>query len=306
MLNALMLQAYAGPRPMIDIEGGAPRGSSKPWHSRRQGSGLLVQALVAVLIGIAAAAGGQLQTSPAAGDRVEEILTKLQERSDGLKDIRCKVRYVEDDRINLSKHTKLGTILFLITEPNPHFLIHFDKTEADGVLGKQEWYLFDGLWLCETLERIKQVTKRQIARPGEKVDLFDLERAPFPLPFGQKKETILRNFDVTLAPQATADPPDTDHLVCIPKAESRLYRKYDKLEFFVRKDIHLPGRVVVVKSDGLEVSTADFPDLSAQSINAGVTKKDFALPDAWKKYDVVVEELAPDEKPAPWGGSRGD
>ena len=149
------------------------------------------------------------------------------------------------------------------------------------------------------LERIRQVTKREIARPGEKVDLFDLENAPFPLPFGQNKEAILRNFDVTLVPPAGGDPPNTDHLVCVPKAESRLHRRYEKLEFFVLKDVHLPSRVVVTKGDGLEISTADFPDLSAKSINAGVTKKDFARPKTWKKYEVVVEKLPPESKPEP-------
>ncbi len=154
---------------------------------------------------LAAVGSSGLQTpredrSDASRERVDEILTELQARGDGLKDIRCKVRFVEDDRINLSKRTKVGSILFMMTEPNPHFLIHFERTEMDGVLGKREWYLFDGRWLFEVLERIRQVTKREIARPGEKVDLFDLETAPFPLPFGQKKDTILRNFEVTLLP----------------------------------------------------------------------------------------------------------
>ena len=244
-------------------------------------------------------AAGAPEVTDASRDRIDDILTKLQQRSDGLTDIRCKVRFVEDDQINLSKRAKFGTILFLITDPNPHFLIHFNKTEADGVLGKQEWYLFDGRWLYEVLERIRQVTKREIARPGEKVDLFDLENAPFPLPFGQNKEAILRNFDVTLVSPADGDPSNTDHLICVPKAESRLHRKYEKLEFFVLKDVHLPSRVVVTKGDGLEISTADFPDLSAKSINAGVTKKDFARPNMWKKYEVVVERLPPESKPEP-------
>ncbi|MGB2988027.1 MAG: hypothetical protein WBE26_19335 [Phycisphaerae bacterium] len=260
---------------------------------------LLLRVLPPLLSSSGLYAAGAPELMDASRERIDDILTKLQQRSDGLTDIRCKVRFVEDDRINLSKRTKYGTILFLITDPNPHFLIHFDKTEADGVLGKQEWYLFDGRWLYEVLERIRQVTKREIARPGEKVDLFDLENAPFPLPFGQNKEAILRNFDVTLAPLADGDPPNTDHLVCVPKAESRLHRRYEKLEFFVLRDVHLPSRVVVTKGDGLEISTADFPDLSAKSINAGVTKKDFARPKTWKKYEVVVEKLPPESKPEP-------
>ncbi len=234
--------------------------------------------------------------SAAAGNadpRIHEILKALQDRSDGLKDIRCKVRFVEKDQINLTERKKSGEILFLITEPNPRFLIHFDRTETDRQLGKREWYLFDGRWLYQALERIEQVTKQEVAGGGKKIDLFDLEKAPFPLPFGQKRETILRNFEVSLCAPAAGDPADTDHLVCIPKPDSRLYRKYEKLELFVNREVRLPSRIVVTKNEGLEINTADFPDLSDKSINAGVTPKDFEKPAAWKKYKEVVEELLP-------------
>ena len=255
------------------------------------------------LVGMPAVVGDPPKAPPQVVDasqaRIDEILTKLEKRSDGLKDIRCKVKFVEVDRINLTERIKTGQILFLITEPNPNFLVHFEKTVVDGQAGRKEWYLFDGRWLYEALERIQQVTKREIVRPGEKVDLFDLEKAPFPLPFGQKKDKILDNFDVTLVSPAPSDPPNTDHLVCIPKPGSAMDRKYEKLEFFIRRDIHLPGRVVVTKNDGLEISTAEFPDLAESSINTGVSTKEFKKPSAWRKYEEVVERLPPDEKPGP-------
>jgi hypothetical protein len=231
--------------------------------------------------------------------RIDEILTQLEKRSDGLKDIQCKVRFIENDRVNLTKRVKVGRILFMITEPNPLFLIHFDKTEVDGVLGRQEWYLFDGRWLFESIERIKQVTKREIVRPGEKIDLFDLEKAPFPLPFGQKKDKILRNFDVKLMAPSDGDPPGTDHLVCTPKPDSTMDGRYEKLEFFVRRDVHLPSRIIVTRNNGLEVNEAVFPDLSERSIDTGVKKKDFRKPSAWKGYEEVVEPLPPPEEPSP-------
>ncbi len=224
-----------------------------------------------------------------AAAKIDRILTDLQKRSDGLTDIRCRVKFVEKDEINISERTKIGTILFLITEPNPHFLIHFEKTEVDGIRVKQEWYLFDGRWLYEAIERLQQVTKREMVPEGEKLNLYDL-KAPFPLPFGQQKEKILKNFDVELVAPAKGDPKDTDHLVCVPKPGSAMEKKYDKLEFFVRRDLHLPSRVIVTKNEGLEINTADFPDLSAGSINAGLTKKNFARPGGWKGFKEVVEE----------------
>ncbi len=221
--------------------------------------------------------------------RVDAVLTQLERRGADLKDIRCNIRFVEDDQINLTKRTKTGELLFLITKPNPHFLVRFDKTEVDGVVGRREWYLFDGRWLYSALQRIKQVTKQEIARPGEPFDLFDLESAPFPLPFGQKKETILRNFDVTLLPPAAGDPANTDHLVCVPKPKSVMKRRYDKLEFFVRNDLHLPSRIIVRRNNGYEILTTEFGDLSEASINAGVALKDFARPSEWRGYEEVIE-----------------
>lgn len=252
---------------------------------------VITWSLSVVEVPIASAQEGKPEASSTAGGDVDRVLTALQERGDALKDIRCRVRFVEDDRVNLTKRIKEGRILLSMGDPNARFLIQFDKTEADGIAGKREWYLFDGRWLFEGIERLEQVTKREMARPGEKLNLFDLETAPFPLPFGQKKETIRRNFEVTLLPPSASDPPATDHLVCIPKPESKFYDRYDKLEFFVLKDLHLPSRIVVTKNDGLEIETADFPELSSSSINAGVQDKDLVHPSDWKKYKVVTEEL---------------
>ena len=230
--------------------------------------------------------------------RIDEILTAQQKQSDGLKDIRCAVKFTEDDRVNLTRRIKTGKIMFMVTAANPNFMIHFDKVEVDDVVGKQEWYLFDGRWLYTALERLKQVTKQEIAREGQRIDMFDLENAPFPLPFGQKKDSILRNFDVSLVPPAADDPEGVDHLMCIPKPDSPMSRKYNSLEFFIRRDMHMPAKIIATKNDGYEVNIAEFPDLAPKSINAGVKDRDFVKPSAWSGYKEEVEPLgAPSEKP---------
>jgi len=225
--------------------------------------------------------------------RVEAILDRLEARGQGLKDLRTKVIFVENDRVNLTTRVKTGEILFWVTEPNPRFLVTFYKTEIDGVVGKREWYLFDGRWLYEGIERLEQVTQREFAEPGERIDFFDLETAPFPLPFGQKKESILRNFSVTLAEPAATDPANTDHLICIPKPDGAFYRKYDQLEFFVQREVDLPVRIVVTKNDRMEINTAEFPGLTRKSINSGVDEDDLEQPKEWKKYKRVVEGPGP-------------
>ena len=69
------------------------------------------------------------QEAKRAAPSVEEILTRLEKRSDGLKDIRCKIHFVEDDQMNLTKQTKDGLILLLMGGPNPKFMIHFERSQ---------------------------------------------------------------------------------------------------------------------------------------------------------------------------------
>lgn len=255
--------------------------------------------MIATLTGLVVQDAPAKATTARNDQKIDQILTRLEERNETLRDIQCKIEFVEKDEVNISKRKKSGTVQFMAADPNPLFMIHLERGEADGVLLRQEWYLFDGRFLFEAVERRKHVTKREIVRPGEKRDFFDLEKTPFPLPFGQKKASILKHFDITLAKSQASDPPQTDHLICVPKATSRLYRKYDRLDMFVHRQVHLPIRIVVVKNDGYETQTANFPDLSIESINTGLSKADFKKPKAWIGYEEDVEMLPPAAKPSP-------
>ena len=125
--------------------------------------------------------------------------------------------------------------------------------------GWQEWYLFDGRWLYDVREQHQQVVKQEIARKGEKLNLFDIETSPFPLPFGQDKEKILTNFDVRYEPPGEEEWPNMDHLVCVPKETSRMHGRIDKVDFFISQIEHLPFEIIVTKNKGLETTTIRFP-----------------------------------------------
>ena len=233
---------------------------------------------------------------PAGDPRVDAILTQLEARGEAIHNLHGAVRLVEVDKINLSQRVKKGEVLFDLAEPQ-RFLVRFDKTFIDDQQYGKEWYLFDGQWLHEANQRLKKVTRRQIARPGEHVDFFDLETAPFPLPFGQRKDQILEQFLVAWQPPAEGDPPNTDHLICVPRPQSRLEGEYDKLEFYVLRDLHLPRRIVITRNSGYEIITAEFPDLTEASLNQGLGKDTFTPPKEWKQYETIVEPIEP-AKPA--------
>jgi hypothetical protein len=251
----------------------------------------------------------QPSTQPAirADEKIDAILRKMEEMGDQVDDLACKIEYTVEDLIGLDEFTRFGRILYKRAEPNPAFLIVFEKTHQGGiVLRRKEWYLFKDRWLYEAKEASKTVIRREVIREGEKIDLFNLESSPFPIPFGQRRDEILKHFRVTLAPPASGDPPQTDHLVCVPRPGSRLSEQYSRMDFYVSRSPHLPTRIVAFEPDPgdpngnpAKIIRAAFPDLVRDKINTGVTLDAFQLPPDTKDFHVIEEPLAPPGPPTP-------
>jgi hypothetical protein len=160
-----------------------------------------------------------------------------------------------------------------------------------GVVDRnREWYIFDGRYLWEIKERAKNKIQHEVVAPGEKIDLFDIEESPIPIPFGQKKDQIQKNFVVVLMSPAEGDPENTDHLICQPKADSSLAGRVERLEFFVDRQLHLPVKIVSVERGGNQITTAVFPDLSAKSINTGLSDSEFEQPPEARNWKEVLAE----------------
>ena len=70
---------------------------------------------------------------------------------------------------------------------------------------KQE-YLLAGTWLTDRDYRTKLENRYQIAKPGAKVNLFELGKGPFPLPIGQERKAVTDLFDVTVVKPDSDDP----------------------------------------------------------------------------------------------------
>jgi Flp pilus assembly protein TadD len=60
-------------------------------------------------------------------------------------------------------------------------------------------FLFEGGWLLEFDTPRKRLTRRQLVRPGESVDPLRVGEGPFPVPLGQPRADVEREFEVTLA-----------------------------------------------------------------------------------------------------------
>lgn len=233
-------------------------------------------------------------SAPAAVDpAVERILDRWEKKD--IRDVQAELVYVKKDILLEQKYK--GILRFLVDKPSPRFLIRFDQNTIEGVVEKEkEWHVFDGRWYTEAKENTKTVIKREVVRAGDKdaEDLFRVGKGPFPMPFGQKKDDILRHFTIKLVPADPKDPPNTDHLECTPLPGTDMDRRYGKVHFLIDRTLDVPVRVTTVsKEDGQEIS-ASFTNVQ---VNRGMAASEVNMP-SLSGYEVREEPLS-DPVPPP-------
>jgi len=262
--------------------------------------------MIAVL-GAAVAACGQATTAPAgsqpaADPEVNQILTRLEQRQ--IKDLAARVTWRLEYVIDPDDFTvKLGRIWYEDRDPVARFLIHFDTRISGERRDKSdEHHVFDGRWYTKVDARTQSVERYEVRRPDDPVDPYKVGEGVFPVPFGQKKEEILREFAVTQVPPAEKDPPDTDHLHLVPRQGTQTGASYKELDFWIERAgpaAGLPTRVRVAKLDGTgklnSYITITFDD---PQLNAGLDPKVFDLT-VPAGYTVSEERLAPIAPPQP-------
>jgi len=221
--------------------------------------------------GQAPAASAPAESRTSGDARVDRILDRLEVKGQAIKGLRCGLlyRYVIVDPVEEATE-KEGELLFARSEPNSKFLVHFRKLVSSGTIRETgEYFAFDGEWLTERNDKARTIVRRQIARPGERKDPFRLGQGPFPLPFGQKRDDILRNFEVNFVDFSPGDPKGSDHLHCVPRPNTELAEKYSRVEIFVDRRLELPVRIVCEKlKDGTRIEV-DFRDIDANEAPAG-------------------------------------
>jgi outer membrane lipoprotein-sorting protein len=260
----------------------------------------LLPVLVVTLFGVPAPA--QTPTSAPSADRPAEsvdpkvatTLDRLEAKGRDIKGVKCRViyRYVTVEPIE-SAQEKQGELWFARGEPNARFCVHFQKLIADGVeKDTGEYFAFDGQWLTERNDRSKTIVRREMVRPGEHIDPFEIGKGPFPLPFGQKRAEILKNFRVTLEKFTLGDPLQSNHLHCVPLPDSALAGRFSRVEMYVDKKLELPIRIVTERlSDGNRIEV-DFKNIDTNEAPAGSR---FVIEQP-KDFEVTVEPLKADQK----------
>jgi len=207
---------------------------------------------------------------------IDRILDRLERKGDTVDSIEAAIEFTKIDPALDETQEYKGILRFKQAKPNPRFFIRFDEHKQDKVVKKKkQWHVFDGQWYIETRDDSNVITKRQMVRPGEALEVFKLGRGPFPLPFGQKKADILNLFSVALAPPGPKDPPQTDHLACTPLPNTDLAKKYATVHLYIDRTLDLPMRVQTVEKEEEKEIIASF---SSIRLNTGMVTSQLDMP----------------------------
>jgi hypothetical protein len=245
--------------------------------------------LLAFPLGCAASAtvGPSTQSSAlSAKSSVDQILDALDARGENLRDFSAKVILTDTDDSSGDSTVNTGSVVLQRKgEDDARIRVAFTQRRlGNKIFPADHQYTLDNGILDDRDYLKKHENRTQVLKPGQKLDLFKLGEGPFPLPLGQKKEDVLKLFDVSKIDPAKDDPPGTVHVRLIPKDGTQFASRFKTIDVWVDTASDMPRRI---QTDDVNQTTTRTTDLSDVKINAGATDKDFAQPPVPSDWDIV-------------------
>jgi hypothetical protein len=206
---------------------------------------------------------------------MEQVLDALHARGQGLKDFVADVSLAETEALSGETTTLVGKVWYQGKgEGDARMRIVFDKKlfgnrEQPGA--KVEYMLDEG-WLVDRDYKRRVEIKRQVLKPGEKINLLKLGEGPFPLPIGQPREEVLKMFEVKKIETAQAELADTVHIELVPKEKTQFARKFKKIDVWVETKTSFPRRIATVDKSEAETRTTDLTNIA---VNVGLKDEAF-------------------------------
>ena len=178
---------------------------------------------------------------------------------------------------------KIGSITIARTpDGDSKALLTFtQKRSGNKIVDEKEVFLLDGPLLVRRNYQTKKQITDHIRKDGEKTDLFKLGQGPFPLPIGQPREEVLKEFDVTKIDESKNDLPNTTGLRLKTKPGSAFEKQFKQIDVWIDLTDHLPKKILTASAKGNETKTA--------------LLKSMRLNNAVKPEELILEKL-----PADW------
>jgi len=222
---------------------------------------------------------------------VDDVLDALQNSGKNLKSFAADVQMTTTMEVQDSSSTAFGKIWFQMKAGGDAAIrISLDHKKVAGKeFPNKIDYLLDDGWMTERTFAIKKETRIQLAPAGQKVNLFQLGKGPFPLPIGQDKKDVHEQFDVKIIPPAKDDPANTIHLQLTPKPKTPLAENFSTIEVWVDCKTRMPARMATENKIKSEIKSTDLLNLQ---LNPTLKPEDVSLPPlepGWSTIDKPIE-----------------
>jgi outer membrane lipoprotein-sorting protein len=219
-------------------------------------------------------ATGTVKDAPVAPE-VLAVLDEMDAAGKALTTVRAKFDYELNQTLYSDITKRKGEILY--QAPN---LLRFEFTDKP-----QETYVFDGRTLFDKKDATKQLITWEVRTADEPaVDSLEIGKTPFPLPFGQRKENVLKHFTASLDKQEQAkDKEKRTVLVLTPRKNTEMAKSYTQILLWLDPKLHIPTRARLDDPSD-NVTTIDFRSLET---NKPIDAKSFARPDVPQDYEIV-------------------
>jgi hypothetical protein len=224
---------------------------------------------------------------------IDALLDTLDARGKTLADFTADLKLTTIDNSLGDESARLGHVAYQrLPDGQARLRIVFDQKILGDNPPKNEKleYLLAGGWLIERDYRLKKEISRQVARPGEKMNLLKLGEGPFPLPLGQDKREVHKLFEVKLLPAASDDPAHTAHLQLLPRPNTQFSRKFQSIDVWVAADGGMPIRIQTTDRNGATTTTTDLSHLQVNTSPPAATFTLDKLPEGWQRIDEPFSE----------------
>jgi outer membrane lipoprotein-sorting protein len=207
----------------------------------------------------------------------DDVLNTLQTSGQNLKSFSAKVTVRDFDTGSGGETTRFGKVWFQIKpDGNPVMHIALDyKVVGQKPNPDKVDYLLDDGWLTDRTDGTKTEARIQLVPKGQKVNLFQLGKSPFPMPIGQSPDEIKKQFDLTKVDPAKDDPANSIHIRLTPKPDSDMAKRFSSVDIWTDLTTKMPSRIETIDSKKGHDRTADLIKLE---LNPQINPADVSLP----------------------------
>jgi len=217
--------------------------------------------------------GAQSETPPA---DVVDVLDRMDAAGKQYKTVRATFDYELNQTLYEDIQKRKGNLAY--QAPN---LLRFEFTDRP-----RETFVFDGRVLYHKKDPTKQLIIWEMRLPEEPaVESFEIGKIPFPLPFGQKKATVLKHFTVTRgAAEEKKDKAKRQVLALVPKKDTDLAKDYTRIVLWIDAKQSLPTRARLYDTSE-NITTVDFHHVET---NQAIDAAQFTRPKVPDDWEIVI------------------